>query len=353
MKGLILCGGKGTRLRPFTYSGAKHFLPVANKPVIHYIIESMKKAGITDIYVVVGAMEEEFRCKLRDGNTWGVSLTYIRQHKPLGLAHGVKVSKEYMDGQSFVTVLGDNLIMHSVEDIVHHHISSANDSTILLSQVECPERFGIATLEDGKISGLAEKPSKPASNYAVIGMYVLNSRIFDAIEKIKPSARGELELTDAIMEMIKGGDTVGYKLTEGWWNDVGRPEDLLEANKRVLYGIQKEIKGQVSSNSKIGEKVTIGENSLIENSVIEDCVAIGKNVTIKESHIGSYTAVGNGSKVTGVRIKDSIIMEGCVLEEVYSDVHLSIIGQGSIVKKSGLPKDISIWVGRDSRIQGL
>jgi glucose-1-phosphate thymidylyltransferase len=353
MKGLILCGGKGTRMRPFSYTGVKHFLPVANKPVICYIIESMKRAGIKEIYIVTGAADGEFRYKLGDGGRWGVSITYIVQHRPLGLANGVKISKEYLSGDAFVTVLGDNLIAHSVEDILRIHNDTGADSTILLSPVECPERFGIATLENGKITKLVEKPKKPASNYAVIGMYVFNGKIFDAIEKIKPSARGEYELTDAIMEMIRGGDMVGYKLTGDWWIDVGRPEDLLEANKRMLGDIQRDIGGQMDLNSKIADKVIIGENSVIADSIIDDCVVIGKNVVVQKSHIGPYTAIGDGSRLTGIRIKNSIVMEDCVLDGVFSGIDMSIIGRGSTIKISGQQKNISIWVGQDSTIKGV
>ena len=352
MKGLILCGGKGTRLRPFTYTGAKHFLPVANKPVIYYVIESMKRAGIEDICVVVGDREEEFRHRLGDGSSWGVSISFVRQHEPLGLAHGVKVSEQYLKGETFVTILGDSLIMHPVGDLVRHHMDTGARSTILLSKVEDPRRFGIALIDNGKITGLVEKPKEPVGNYAIVGMYVFDSVIFDAIDRIKPSPRGELELTDAIMEIIRGGLPVSHLITTEWWSDVGRPKDLLRANRRILADVERDVRGHVDANSVIGKKVVIGEGSVIEDSVIEDYVTIGSNVVLRKSRVGSYTSVGDGSSVIGTDIRNSIIMEDCILENVGFAVDMSIIGQGSSVKKNKYPDRVSLWIGRDSIIHG-
>ncbi|HOC09576.1 MAG TPA: glucose-1-phosphate thymidylyltransferase [Bacillota bacterium] len=353
MKGLILCGGKGTRLRPFTFTGAKHFLPVANKPVIYYIIESLKRAGIEDICVVVGDREEEFQHRLGDGSSWGVSISYIRQHAPLGLAHGVKVSEHHLKGETFVIILGDNLIMHPVEDLVRHHMDTGARSTILLSRVEDPRRFGIALIDNGKITGLVEKPKEPVGNHAIVGMYVFDSSIFDVIDRIKPSPRGELELTDAIMELIRDGLPVSYLITKGWWSDVGRPKDLLRANRRILADLVGDVKGHVDANSTVGKKVVIGEGTVVMDSVIEDFVTIGSNVVLKKCRIGSYTSVGDGSSVMGTDIRNSIIMEDCILENVGCAVDMSIIGQGSAVKKNKYPDRISLWIGRDSKIYGV
>jgi glucose-1-phosphate thymidylyltransferase len=353
MKGLILCGGRGTRLRPFTYSGAKHFLPVANKPVVYYIIESMKRAGIEEIYVVVGERDEEFRNRLGDGSKWGVSIGYIRQQQPLGLAHGVKTCEELLTGETFVTVLGDNLILHPIEDLVRQHERTGAEATILLSRVDDPRRFGIATLSGEKIVGLVEKPQRPAGNHAIVGMYVFNSIIFDVIDRIKPSARGELELTDAIMEIIKDGHLVNYQVTEHWWSDVGRPKDLIKANRRMLQDIEGSINGRMDKASTVGSRVVVGEGSVIENSVIDDFVIIGKNVTISNAHIGPYASVGDGSRVTGTNIRNSIIMEDCVLEDVGQVIDMSIIGEGSAVKKNKFTGKVSLWIGRDSIIHGV
>ena len=352
MKGLILCGGRGTRLRPFTYAGAKHFLPVANKPVVYYIIEALKRAGIEDIYVVVGEREKEFRLKLGDGDKWCVSIEYIRQHSPLGLAHAVMSAEGRLRGETFVTVLGDNLIMHSIRDLVEHHIAIGAQSTILLSPVEDPRRFGMATLKGRRITGLVEKPERPAGNNAIVGMYVLSSIIFDAIKKTKPSARGELELTDAIMEMIREGYLVGYKVTGEWWSDVGRPEDLLAANQRILKGIKGITEGSIISNSIVGEKVMVEKGALVKNSVIEDFVVIGEKAVVKGAHIGPYTSIGDGSSVTDTNIKNSIIMKNCVLEGMHRGLDMSIIGEGSIITESMGKETTSMWIGRDSIIKG-
>lgn len=353
MKGLILCGGKGTRMRPFAYSVAKHLLPVANKPVIHYIIESMREAGIEDIYIVVGASEDGFTDKLGDGSQWGVSIKYIVQGRPLGLAHGVKICEDYLKNGPFVTVLGDNIINHSIGDIVKYHYDTGADSTVLLSRVENPERYGIATLDDGKIIKLVEKPKNSESSYAVVGMYVFNSKIFHAIERIKPSERGELELTDGIMEMIKRGDKVGCRLTKEWWIDAGSPEDLLRANKRMLGSIQKNLQGQRVYGSKIADRVVIGENSVIEDSVVDNYSIIGRNVVVKKSHIGPYTSIGDGSRLEEVNIRSSIVMEDCIIEGVPADICMSIIGRGSVINTKRDRKNINMWIGQDSIIKGI
>ena len=353
MKGLILCGGKGTRLRPFTYTGAKHFLPVANRPVIYYIIESMKRAGIEDICVVVGDREEEFQHRLGDGSNWGVSINYIRQNEPLGLAHGVKVSEQHLKGETFVTILGDNLIMHPVGDLLRHHMDTGARSTILLSKVKDPRRFGIALIDNGKITGLVEKPKAPLGNHAIVGMYVFDSSIFDVIDRIKPSPRGELELTDAIMEVIREGLPVSYMITKDWWSDVGRPKDLLRANRRILADLVGDAREHVEANSVIGKKVVIGEGTVIEDSIIEDYVTIGSNVVLRKCRIGSYTSVGDGSSVIGTDIRNSIIMEDCILENVGCAVDMSIIGQGSAVKRNKYSDRVSLWIGRDSIIHGV
>lgn len=353
MKGLILCGGKGTRLRPFTYSGAKHLLPVANKPVIFYIIDAMKEAGIEEIAIVVGDNEVEFREKLGNGNMWGLSFTYIKQDKPLGLAHGVKMAEGYMAGQSFAMMLGDNLIMHPIKDVIDYYEISHADCTILLSPVDHPERYGIATIKGDRVIRLIEKPKKPVGNYGIIGSYVFNNKIFEAIDKTKPSGRGELEITDAIMEMVNQGNKVNYVLNQEWWMDVGRPEDLLEANMKMLSVIKRDIKGQVDEDSKILGEVVLEEGAILKNTIIRGPVMVGREVVIQNSYMGPYTAIGDGSELIGCEVENSVILEKCILENIHSRIDMSIIGSGSIVRKRELPKSISIWAGQDSKIEIL
>ena len=341
----------GDAVEPFTYSGKT--LLLLQQPVIYYIIEALRRASIEDICVVVGDREQEFRSKLGDGSKWGVSIAYIRQHSPLGLAHGVLAAEEALRDETFVTVLGDNLIMHSIGDLMRHHTGTGAEGTILLSPVSDPRRFGIAVLENGRITGLVEKPEKPASNNAIVGMYVFSGAIFDAIERIKPSARGEFELTDAIMEMIREGYLVGYRVTEEWWSDVGYPEDLLAANRRILKETKGSIQGIIDSNSILGKKVVIEKDAHIENSVIEDCVVIGSKALVKNSRIGPYTSIGDGSRVTNAAIKNSIIMENCVLEEMHRCLDMSIIGEGSVVIGNSETETSGLWIGRDSIIRSL
>ncbi len=354
MKGLILCGGKGTRLRPFTYSGAKHLLPVANKPVVFYILDALKEAGIKDVAIVIsGDAEEEFRDKLGDGEAWGLSLTYIRQERPLGLAHGVKVAESYIGRHSFVVMLGDNLIMHPVKDVIDYYKGSLVDCTLLLSPVHQPERYGIATIEEDRVTKLVEKPVNPESNYGVTGIYVFNTKIFTAIEKISPSGRGELEITDAIMEMIIQGKKVNYVMNKGWWKDIGKPEDLLHANMKLLSLMERDVRGYVDKDSIILGEAVLEEGSRVKNSVIRGPVSIGKGAIIQNSYIGPYTAVGSGSRLTGCEVENSVIHERCILEGIRSRIDMSIIGNGSIVRRRELPKSISIWAGQDSRIEIL
>lgn len=351
LKGLILCGGKGTRLRPFTYSSAKQLLPVANKPVVFYAIESLKEAGIKEVAIIVGDTEEEVKKVLGDGSRWDLCFTYIRQEKPKGLAHAAKIAENYMGDQPFVMVLGDNLIMESVKGIVEHFKNTCADCTVLLAPVSHPQRYGIAEIEGDRIIRLVEKPKDPPSNYGIIGIYVFNSKVFRAIDRIKPSWRGELEITDAIMQMVEDGDRVNYLLNKGWWKDVGKPEDLLEANMKVLSKIKGRLNGVIDKYSVVIGEAVIEEGATVKGSIIRGPVVIGKGAEIENSYIGPYTSVGEGSSLTGCEVENSVILEGCILENISTRIDTSIIGKGSVVRKRELPRSMSIWIGRDSRME--
>lgn len=351
MKGLILCAGKGTRLRPFTYSGAKHLLPVANKPVVFYIIEALKNARVDEIAIVVGDAEDEFKDKLGDGSRWGISLTYIKQENPLGLAHGVKIAEEYTAGQPFITVLGDNLVMHPLKDIINYFAATEADCTLLLSPVEDPKRYGIADVYGNRVIKIIEKPRTYAGNLGIVGVYVFNSEIFDAINRIKPSGRGELEISDAIMEMIGQGSRVNYVKNQRWWKDIGKPEDLLEANMKVMVYLEREIKGYYDEKSTIIGEAVIGEGTTIIRSTVRGPAVIGSNVLVQDSHIGPYSAVGDGSKLIGCEVENSVILDDCLLENIYSRIDMSIIGNGSIIKRRSIPESVCIWAGKDSKIE--
>jgi glucose-1-phosphate thymidylyltransferase len=286
LRAVLLCAGKGIRLRPFTFSMAKHLLPVVNKPVVLHIIENLKKSGIEEMAVVVGDNGEQFKKALGDGSDWGVSLTYITQQSPLGIADAVGLCRDYVNDNPFMVVLGDNLITEPMNTVIEHFNNTKADCTLLVSPVDDPKRFGIAVTDGPRLIALVEKPTENIGNLGVVGVYVFNSSVFDAIGSIQPSSRGELEITDAITEMIRRGHRVNYLLNKGWWKDIGKPEDLLDANSHLLSLINGDNKGFLDSQSEITGQVAIGSRSRIINSTIIGPVAIGENVIVADSCIG-------------------------------------------------------------------
>lgn len=351
MKGLILCAGKGTRMRPFTYSGAKHLLPAANKPVVYYIIEALVDAEIRDIAIIVGENEDEFKDKVGDGGKWGVSITYIRQDQPLGLADAIARARDYVCNCPFIAVLGDNMIMQPFGNIIEYFLKTGADCTVLLSKVNRPERYGIASVHDGKVRGIIEKPKENIGNLGVVGLYVFNPKIFDAIGRIEPSGRGELEISDAITDLGKRGHLVNYVYRSGWWKDIGRPEDLLEANRKVLEHLDICIKGQCDSKSDISGQIYVGSGSKIINCTVSGPVIIGEDVMVSDSTLGPYTSIGDRSCITGCRIENSIVLEKCLLQNIINKVDASIIGSGSVIREREISGSLVIWVDKDSRIE--
>jgi len=345
MKGLILSGGRGTRLRPLSYTAAKQLLPLANKPVLFYAIEALVEAGIRDIGIVVGETKGEIIKAVGNGSRWGINLTYIEQETPAGLAHAVKVSRHFLQDEPFIMFLGDNIIREGVKSFVEEFEREKPDALVLLSPTKNPERFGVAILEGEKIIRLLEKPSPPPSNLALVGCYIFNEHIFSACREIKPSQRGELEITDAIQWLIDRGYVVRYHIIEGWWKDTGMAEDLLEANRLILEEIKEEIQGEVDDLTKIMGRVKIGEGSEIKNSVLRGPLIIGENCSIEDSYIGPFTSIGADVKVKETEIEHSIILDGC-------DIHLkgriedTILGKGVVVKKTRkLPLSYKFVVG--------
>ncbi len=332
MKGLLLSGGKGTRMRPLTYTAAKQLLPVANKPVLFYAIETLLSAGITDIGIVVGETKGEIIKAVGNGSRWGINLTYIEQETPAGLAHAVKVSKHFLQEEPFIMFLGDNIIKEGVKSFVEEFEREKPDALVLLSPTKNPQRFGVAILEGGKITRLVEKPVPPPSNLALVGCYIFNKHIFSACEEIKPSKRGELEITDAIQWLIDRGYQVGYHIIKGWWKDTGMAEDLLEANRLILEEIEEEIEGEVDELTKIMGRVKIGKGSKIKNSVLRGPLIIGENCLIEDSYIGPFTSVGNDVKVKETELEHSIIMDECEIH-LRERIEDSILGKGVIVRK--------------------
>src|SRR5512145_406583 len=294
MKGLILSGGKGTRLRPITFTRAKQLVPVANKPILFYAVEAIRDAGITEIGVIVGDTADEVRAALGDGSHWGTTITYIPQEAPLGLAHAVKISEEFMAGESFVMYLGDNLIKDGIVPFVREFETERPEAQILLAQVARPWEFGVAELAGDRVVRLEEKPKQPRSDLALVGVYLFTRSIFDAVRAIKPSARGELEITDAIQHLITTGRNVRSHVIHGWWKDTGRVEDLLEANRIVLADLTKRIDGEVDDATLVEGPVAVGPGTKVVRSRLRGPLVIGAGAHITDAYVGPFSAIADG-----------------------------------------------------------
>lgn len=351
MKGLILSGGKGTRLRPITYTSAKQLIPIANKPILFYCIEALKEAGIKDIGIVVGDTKEDVMNAVGNGSLWDISVTYIEQEKPAGLAHAVLISEDFLKDDTFVMYLGDNLILGGIKGLVKEFMETSPNCHILLSKVPNPSQFGVAELHNGKIVKLVEKPEKPKSDLALVGVYMFDSYIFDAVKNIKPSWRDELEITDAIQYLIDKGYNVQPHMVKGWWKDTGRLDDLLEANKMVLDTIDTRIEGLVDDESRVDLKVVIEKGAEIIKSTIRGPVIIGKNSKIINSFIGPFTSIGNKVTVKGSEVEHSIILDGSSITDIRHRIEDSLIGKDVEVSKSPLkPKAYRFMLGDHSKV---
>lgn len=333
MKGILLHGGHGTRLRPLTHTGPKQLLPIANKPMSQYCIESLRDAGITDIAIIVGGIGankvEEY---YGTGKKFGVDLTYIRQEIPLGIAHAIRLCKDYINNEKFVVFLGDNIIQKSIASYVKNFQNSNVDATILLCEVNNPTRFGIADVKNGKIIKIMEKPKNPPTNLAVTGIYFLTPLIFDVIDDLKPSWRNELEITDALQMLLERNYKIAYHMITDYWKDTGTPEDIINANASVLKNSQSYFQGKKEDNVLINGNVMVGAGTLIKNSAqIIGPVIIGENCFIDSStRIGPNTSIGNNSRLSKCDVENSIIMENCV---IYSPliIRQSIISNNSSI----------------------
>src|SRR5215210_7683795 len=327
MKGLILSGGKGTRLRPLTYTSAKQLVPVANKPVLFYGIESLAAAGIRDIGIVVGDTQAEIRAAVGDGSAWGVSITYIEQDAPRGLAHAVLISEPFIGKDPFVMYLGDNLLNRGITGFVEEFVREAPAAQILLTKVPDPQMFGVAELVDGRVVRLVEKPKEPKSDLALVGVYMFSSAVFDSVKRIKPSFRNELEITDAIQDLIDRGLTVTPHLVDGWWKDTGKLEDMLEANRLILETIERRIDGKVDERSRVEGKVVIEQGAVIEESVIRGPAIIGANARITHAYVGPFTSIMNDVTIRESEIEHSIVLEGSIIQDLGTRVADSLIGK--------------------------
>ncbi|MHB0977108.1 MAG: glucose-1-phosphate thymidylyltransferase [Candidatus Aquicultorales bacterium] len=353
MKGLILSGGTGTRLRPITFTSAKQLVPVANKPILFYAIESVRDAGIDEIGIVVGETKEEVKQAVGDGSAFGVKITYIEQEAPLGLAHAVKISRDFIGDDPFVMFLGDNLIKEGIKGLVKEFLEESSNCQILLAEVERPEQFGVAELgEDGRIIRLIEKPKEPPSNLALVGVYMFDKHIFEAVDAIKPSWRNELEITDAIQYLLEKGYDVRPHVIDGWWKDTGKLEDMLEANRIMLEGLETDIRGTVEGESTLHGRVVVDDGALIKDSVIRGPVIIGKNTEIIGSYVGPFTSIHDNVKLIRSEVEHSIILADCVLENIGGRLEDSLLGRNVRVHKSDTkPRAFRLMVGDNSEIE--
>ena len=337
MKGIILHGGHGTRLRPLTHTGPKQLIPVANKPISQYVLDDLRNSGITDIVIVLGNVySEKVKEYYADGNKFGVKITYINQGEPKGIAHAVGLCEEFVGNNSFIVYLGDNLLKGGVQRLVKKFEASDQDAMVLLCQVKEPQQFGVAKFdENGKLVKLIEKPKEPPSNYALTGIYFFKPIAFEMIKQLKTSWRGELEITEAIQLLLENGYKVGYEIVQGWWKDTGTPEDILEANRLILDELKPEIKGKIENDSSIQGRVFIGKNSIIkENALIRGPAIIGENTTIEANvYIGPYTSIGNNVTIKRGEIENSIIMDWCIID-VNDRIIASLIAPSSRIISS-------------------
>lgn len=350
LKGLILSGGTGSRLRPITHTSAKQLVPVANKPVLYYGIEALRNAGIKDIGIVVGDTAPEIEAAVGNGSNWGVNITYIPQEAPLGLAHAVLTAEDFLGDSSFVMYLGDNLLRDGIEDLVESFVSNSPDALILLQEVPNPESYGVAECEGSEVKRLVEKPKDPKSNLALVGIYMFTPEIFQCARDIEPSTRGELEITDAIQCLIDKSKRVESHVVQGWWKDTGKLEDMLEANRLILDSLEGDIRGQVES-SEIHGRVIIEDGARVSDCTIRGPVIIGENTYVHDSYIGPYTSIYYDAEVGNSEIEHSIILEQSKIIDLGGRMEGSLIGKNvQIVRLEQRPKAYRFMVGDNSWI---
>ena len=365
MKGLILSGGAGTRLRPITHTSAKQLVPVANKPILFYGIEDMVEAGISEIGIIVGETRDEVMAAVGDGSAWGAQVTYLPQDEPLGLAHCVLIARDFLGDDDFVMYLGDNLLRQGVKEFVDAfeddrqatrapQLEGAAEppaAQILLAEVPDPQRFGVAEIgAGGEVVRLVEKPDVPPSNLALVGVYLFDPTIHDAVRAIRPSDRGELEITDAIQWLIDQGHRVRHEVVDGWWIDTGKLDPLLEGNRLVLETIERSIEGEVDESSRVDGRVVISPGAKVIGSTIRGPAVIGKGTVIEDSYIGPYTSVYYECEIVGTEMEHSIVLEQSSVVGV-PRVQDSLIGKQVSVRRSQVrPRATRLMLGDHSQV---
>jgi glucose-1-phosphate thymidylyltransferase len=354
MKGLILSGGKGSRLYPLTYTSAKQLVPVANKPVLFRVIEAIRDAEIREIGIVVGIDDNarQVREAVGRGERWGVDVTFIAQDAPLGLAHAVKISRDFLGDDRFVMFLGDNVIQGGISGLIREFEHSVWNSQIVLTRVRNPQQYGVAELaEDGSIKQLIEKPQDPPSDLALVGIYMFDHTVFRAVDAIQPSWRGELEITDAIQWLVRQGYAVRPYVHTGWWIDTGKPIDMLAANDKVLQELQHEVKGFVDKDSRVSDDVTIETGAEIVNSVVRGPAIIGENTRVVNSYIGPFTSVYHHCQIEDSEVEHCIILEHSQIANIPVRIADSLIGRHvELTRSPHKPKAYKLTLGDHSKV---
>jgi len=352
IKALVLSGGKGTRLRPITHTSAKQLVPIANKPILFYGLEAIRAAGVVDVGIIVGDTHREIEDAVGDGEAFGLRVTYIRQDAPLGLAHAVKIAENYMGSEPFVMYLGDNLIRGGITDFVDQFRSNRPNAQILLARVPNPSEFGVAELEGGRVTRLEEKPKEPQSDLALVGVYMFDQTVFEAVNAISPSWRNELEITDAIQYLIDQGSDVRAHEVTGWWKDTGKLEDILEANRMILETLDGDVSGSVDGGSRIDGNVVVEEGAEVVDSVLRGPLVIGRRSRIVKSYIGPFTSIYHDVTVQNSEIEHSIVLENSVISNLGQRMERSLIGKDVAIEQcSTMPKTYRFMVGDSSRIE--
>jgi glucose-1-phosphate thymidylyltransferase len=353
MKALVLSGGRGTRLRPITHTSAKQLVPVANKPILFYAIEAIVAAGITEIGIIVGDTRAEIRAACGTGDAWGCKITYIEQDEPLGIAHAVRIAQPFLKDEPFVMYLGDNLIVDGIASLVDEFRAGQYNAQILLAHVRNPREFGVAELDPttGQVVHLEEKPKQPKTDLALVGVYMFDKNVFEAVNAIKPSARGELEITEAIQYMIDHDFRVHSHLVDGYWKDTGRLEDMLEANRIVLDALSPDILGEVDASSSVLGKVQIAKGARIINSVVRGPAVIGEGTLIENAYVGPFTSIYTNCVLRNSEIEHSIVLENSTVTDIRSRIEDSLIGKNVVVGRTDQkPAAYRLMLGDNSQV---
>lgn len=335
MRALVLAGGAGTRLRPITYTSAKQLVPVAGKPILFYGLEQIAAAGITDVGIVVGDTQAEIEAAVGDGSAFGLQVTYLRQEAPLGLAHAVLTAEAFLDGDDFVMFLGDNLIEGGIEELVAAFEAERPAAQLLLKRVRDPERFGVAVLDaDGAVERLVEKPADPPSDLALVGVYLFTPAILDAARAIEPSWRGELEITDAIQRLVDAGEPVRASEVTGWWLDTGKKDELLDANRIVLGGVERQVDGELDADSEVVGAVVLAPGASLVRSTVRGPAVIGAGTQLVDAYVGPFTSIGADCRLERCELEHSVVMDGCSVTDV-PRLEGSLLGRGVTIERTG------------------